>query len=221
MINVSELLPQELLVLHSEIAEELRARGITRTLNNPTGDLAEYLFCKAFGWHQANNSHAKIDAIDSSGIRYQIKGRRITRKSKSRQLGAIRDLAGAHFEFLASVLFTEEYAVLRAAIIPCSVVNKYAHSWRIPIATNFYYVTCMECRGCSRCDRGIATSHSAWLNSSGGIKVISAALPVIGPINFFGRNYWHSASTLDSLHSFYNRVRQGLNVLIVRCSFVI
>jgi hypothetical protein len=31
MINVSELLPQELLVLHSEIAEELRARGITRT----------------------------------------------------------------------------------------------------------------------------------------------------------------------------------------------
>jgi hypothetical protein len=125
MINVSDLSPQELLVLHSKVAEELRARRITRTLNNPTGDLAEYLFCKAFGWTQAKNSHAKIDAIDAAGIRYQVKGRRIT-KNKSRQLGAIRDLAGAHFEFLAGVLFSEDYGVLRAAIIPWSVIDKYA-----------------------------------------------------------------------------------------------
>lgn len=61
------------------------------------------------------------DAIASDGIRYQIKGRRLTRHNKSRQLGAIRDLGGAHFDFLAGVLFAEDYGVKRAAIIPYSV----------------------------------------------------------------------------------------------------
>jgi len=121
-IDVSELSSLTLLALHGKIAEELRSRGITRTLNNPVGDLAEYLFCKAFGWQQANNSHARVDAVDSEGIRYQIKGRRITTGNKSRQLGAIRDLSGAHFEYLAGVLFNENYEIVKAALIPCAVV---------------------------------------------------------------------------------------------------
>ena len=126
MIDISELSPQALLVLHGRIAQELRDRGITRTLNNPTSDLAEYLFCKAFGWSQAVNSHARVDAVAPDGMRYQIKGRRMTRANASRQLGAIRDLAGGHFDFLAGVLFDEDYSVLRAAIIPCSVVVKHS-----------------------------------------------------------------------------------------------
>jgi hypothetical protein len=60
--------------------------------------------------------------MDLEGKRYQIKGRRISAENKSRQLGAIRDLAGAHFDYLAAVLFDEGYEILRAAIIPCSVV---------------------------------------------------------------------------------------------------
>ena len=67
------------------------------------------------------NSNPSIDAIDSSGIRYQVKGRRITRYNNSRQLSAIRDLAGARFDFLAGVLFSEDYTVMRAALIPHSV----------------------------------------------------------------------------------------------------
>ena len=35
----------ELLALHVAIMEELRARNVLRSANNPTGDLAEYLFC--------------------------------------------------------------------------------------------------------------------------------------------------------------------------------
>lgn len=121
--NISELSSQALLGLHGKIAEELRSRGVTRTLNNPVGDFAEHLFCKAFRWDQAKNSHARVDAIDpSNGTRYQIKGRRVTAGNNSRQLGAIRDLAGAHFEFLAAVLFSEDYGVFRAAIIPCSII---------------------------------------------------------------------------------------------------
>jgi hypothetical protein len=46
----------------------------------------------------------------------------MTLHNKSRQLGAIRDLEGAHFDFLAAVLFSEDYGVSRAAIIPCAVV---------------------------------------------------------------------------------------------------
>ena len=125
-MNLSQLSSVELLALHARVADELRSRGITRSSNNPTGDLAEYLFCKAFGWRQTENSNANIDAISSDGTRYQVKGRRTTRFNKSRQLSAIRDLDGAHFDFLAGLLFAEDYSVLRAAIIPLAVVVEHA-----------------------------------------------------------------------------------------------
>lgn len=120
-MDLTGLTPPQLLVLHSEIGDELRRRGITRSSNNPTGDLAEYLFCKAFGWKQADNSQANVDALSPDGRRYQIKGRRITRFNKSRQLSAIRDMVGSHFDYLAGVLFSEDYTVLRAALIPHGV----------------------------------------------------------------------------------------------------
>jgi hypothetical protein len=120
-MDLSGLNPSALLALHAQIADELRSRGITRSSNNPTGDLAEYIFCKAFGWKQSGNSNPSIDATDSGGIRYQVKGRRMTRYNNSRQLSAIRNLAGVHFDFLAGVLFNEDYTVMRAALIPHSI----------------------------------------------------------------------------------------------------
>jgi hypothetical protein len=122
MEELPKLSSKELLTLHAKIADELRQRGITRTANNPTGDLAEYLFCTAFGWTRAGNSHPNVDAIGSDGLRVQIKGRRMT-KNRSRQLGAIRSLDGEHFDFLAGVLFDETYCVLRAALIPHGTVK--------------------------------------------------------------------------------------------------
>jgi hypothetical protein len=98
----------------------------TRSANNPTGDLAEYLFCKAFGWTQSGNSNPNVDAIAEDGCRYQIKGRRMTRHNKSRQLSAIRDFAGHHFDFLAGLLFTEDYGVFRAALVPYAIVEQRA-----------------------------------------------------------------------------------------------
>lgn len=122
MIDLSGLTSMELLTLHAGVADALRDRGITRTSNNPTGDLAEYLFCKAFDWKQNGNSNPNFDAIDSDGNRYQIKGRRSTRRNKSRQLSAIRDIDGEHFDYLAGVIFHEDYTVMRAAIIPRTVI---------------------------------------------------------------------------------------------------
>jgi hypothetical protein len=120
-MDIADLTVPELLVLHTQIGDELRRRGILRSANNPTGDLSEYLFCKAFGWNQAGNSHPNVDAVGADGTRYQIKGRRITRFNNSRQLSAIRDLSGAHFDFIAGVLFNEDYTVMRAALIPHAV----------------------------------------------------------------------------------------------------
>ncbi|HEX5425221.1 MAG TPA: hypothetical protein VFW94_16860 [Candidatus Acidoferrales bacterium] len=117
-MNLTNLTPAQILALHAKLGDELRDRGIKRSSNNPTGDLAEYLLCKAFGWTQSGNSHANADAVAPDGKRYQIKGRRLTRL---RQLSAIRDLQGGHFDFLAVVLFNEDYTVQRAALIPYSI----------------------------------------------------------------------------------------------------
>lgn len=114
----------ELLAMHVAAMEELRSRGVLRSANNPTGDLAEFLFCKAFGWSQKNNSAKAFDAKGQDGVRYQIKGRRVHRRNRSRQLSAIRSLEG--FDILAAILFDDDYKITRAALIPVSVVREHA-----------------------------------------------------------------------------------------------
>lgn len=136
MRDLKVLTPPELLVLHAAVSEELRRRGVTRSSNNPVGDLAEHLFCRAFGWKQAPNSMRDADATDDANVRYQIKGRRLTMHNASRQLGALRDLPKQGFDVLAAVLFREDYRVLRAALIPHTRVVEMArhvertNSWR-------------------------------------------------------------------------------------------
>ena len=121
MENLGNKSIRELLSLLAALMEELRTRGVLRSANNPTGDLGEHLFCAAFGWAQAPNSEKGFDATDDAGKRYQIKARRLHRRNKSRQLSAIRDYDG--FDFLAAVLFDDDYRVLRAAQIPVAVVR--------------------------------------------------------------------------------------------------
>jgi hypothetical protein len=136
MLSLESLSAPELLRLHAATADELRRRGVVRSSNNPVGDLAEYLFCRAFGWGMAPKSAKAADAICSDGKLYQIKSRRITTHNPSRQLGVLRELDGAHFDFLAAILFAEDYTVLRVAIIPHASVLTGAtyvartNSWR-------------------------------------------------------------------------------------------
>jgi len=126
LIEIGRLPSIEFLTLHAHIAEELRQRAIARTSNNPTGDLAGYLFFKAFGWAPSRNSKFNIDAIAKDGSRYQIKGRRVTRHNKSRQMSAIRDFSRHHFDYLAGILLTEGYGAPRAALIPYAIVEQRA-----------------------------------------------------------------------------------------------
>jgi hypothetical protein len=125
-VDISQLSAIQLLALHTQIGMRLRELGITRSSNNPTGDLAEYLFCKAFGWKQVAKSTAHIDALGVDGLRYQIKGRRVTSQNPSRQLSWLHDLDGEHFDYLAGVLFEKDFNVKRAALIPCAVVRQFS-----------------------------------------------------------------------------------------------
>lgn len=126
---------RELLIMHASIMSELRSRAIIRTSNAPLGDYAELLFANAFSWDLESNSSSGHDAIDISGIRYQVKARRLTSYNKSRQLSAIRRLPDTTFDVLAAALFNEDYTVRRAALIPHSVVvtlakrREHTNSW--------------------------------------------------------------------------------------------
>ena len=111
-----------LLEMHVKILKILRQREIIRSTNNPTGDLAEYLFSKAFGWELADNSTKGFDALDDEGTRFQIKGRRIHSLGKSRRLGAMRELEEKPFDQLAAIIFDEDYSIIQAALFPWEYV---------------------------------------------------------------------------------------------------
>lgn len=120
--DLAAMRTSELLALHADIGAALKERGVTRSANNPTGDYAEHLFAKAFGWTLASN--AKFDATDRQGRTYQIKARRMTRGTHvSRQLGVLRNLQDGGFDYLAAVLLRANYEVERGIIIPHSAIE--------------------------------------------------------------------------------------------------
>jgi len=137
----------ELLADYGALLDELRSRDIIRSANNPLSDYAEVLFCKAFSWTRLNNSAHGHDAIDANGVRYQIKGRRLTPQSTSRQLSAIRNLNESPFDYLAGVLVDRDFQVLRAAIIPFAVVRakcsrvEHSNSWRFLLRDDIWAIS--------------------------------------------------------------------------------
>jgi hypothetical protein len=134
MFDLTAMTVGDLLRLYATLLEELRRRNVVRTANNPVADLAESLFCGAFGWHRADKEAKGYDAENESGVRYEIKGRRLTQHNKSRQVSAIRSFDG--FGILAGVLFNHDFSILRAALVPVSIVKvrsewvEHTNSWR-------------------------------------------------------------------------------------------
>lgn len=135
--DVSALSVADLLKNYGMLLDELRQRKIVRSANNPLSDYAELLFCIAFGWRQLNSSSAGCDAVDDQNkISYQIKARRLTAFNTSRQLSAIRNLNSTPFDYLAGLLVDKDFQVLRAAIIPFTVVqercvrSRHTNSWK-------------------------------------------------------------------------------------------
>jgi hypothetical protein len=120
--DLAALSARGLMMLSAAAHDELRARGVIRT-SNATGDYAENLFAKAFGWQLERNSNAGFDA-SHGGTRFQVKCRRITSRNPSRQLGEFGNLEKARFDVLAAVLFQSDFSILRAALVPFDVVRQ-------------------------------------------------------------------------------------------------
>ena len=98
-----------------------------RSFNNPVADYAEYIVANKLNLELAPNSNKEFDAIDrKTGVKYQIKSRRLTRFNKSRQLSILRNLDGAKFKFLIAVIFDEKFDILEAYKIPKNIIKKYA-----------------------------------------------------------------------------------------------
>jgi hypothetical protein len=131
-LDVQNLTVSELLSAYGAILDELRRREIVRSSNNPLSDYAELLFCKAFGWSRGNNSAAGHDAIDGTGVRYQVKGRRLTRQNASRQMSAIDNLDKTPFDQLAGVLVGEGFRIIRAASCPSLSSTPNRFMWHTP-----------------------------------------------------------------------------------------
>lgn len=136
MAAFQDLTVPQLLKMHADTIAELRRREIVRSANGPSGDYAELLFARAFGWKLQNKSASGYDATDASNTRYQIKCRRITAQNPSRQLSFMRKLDTKPFDVLAALLLKDDYTVARAALIPVDVVLESAkyvahvNAWR-------------------------------------------------------------------------------------------
>lgn len=124
--TLSCLHDQELLKLYAQVMDELRHRGTIRSSNNPISDYAEKVAVERLGLELVSNSNKGFDAMDAQGVKYQIKGRRITRHGSSRQLGAIRNLEGQDFDFLLALIFDEDFVLKEFWKIPHALVGKYA-----------------------------------------------------------------------------------------------
>jgi hypothetical protein len=110
-----------LLRQHSKIITQLKNAGIIRSANNPVGDYAEWLVAKRLKLNLESNSTKSYDATDPKTKKtYQIKGRRLTKKNGSRQLGVMRT---KDFDFLAAVIFNEDFTVQEAYLIPKKIIK--------------------------------------------------------------------------------------------------
>jgi hypothetical protein len=137
--DLGSLSAVELLGLHSRILAELRARGVLRTANNPVADYAEFLVCSALSLTPAQKSEKGYDATDAAGLRYEVKARRQTRWTKATRFSAIRGLEEAHFDYLVALLFSEDFRVERAAMLPRETVvqrafwQQHVNAWILPL----------------------------------------------------------------------------------------
>lgn len=114
---------ESLLCLFGDVLEELKQRGLLRSNNNPASDFSETIAMRALGLKLADKSQKGHDAIDSEGLRYQIKCRRLTSQNTSRELGILRNLQSRPFDRLVGILFDAQFRVMRACVIPFEVVQ--------------------------------------------------------------------------------------------------
>jgi hypothetical protein len=111
---------------YAQVIKDLQDMDILRT-KNVVGEYTEWLVAKTLGLRLVRNSTTGYDAVDdTTGTKYQIKGRQPTLKNKSTQLGALRSLDLQDFDYLVGVLFNEDFTPVRVIKATHAVVKQYA-----------------------------------------------------------------------------------------------
>jgi hypothetical protein len=116
--------------------DELRARGVIRS-TKVLADYAEWLAVEAPGLKLVDSGAQKgYDAVDpQTGLTYQVKARQVTLPYMQPDLRGQGDLNEKPFDLLVGILLDGDYQVIRAAVVPLSIVQARAK----PIAYNNGY----------------------------------------------------------------------------------
>ena len=118
---------KHLLRLYCDLMEELRQRNIVRSGNNPVSDYGEKIVAERMNLKLSAGSNKGYDAIDEkTGVKYQIKSRRLTKHNGSKQLGVIRNLDQKLFDYLVAVIFNEFLMPQEIWQMPIDIIPKYS-----------------------------------------------------------------------------------------------
>jgi len=129
----------QILGLYAAVLEELCQREVLRSANNPAADYAAHLVCHAPSLRPAQEPTKGYDATDRKRKRYEIKDRRSTTRSRPTRFSAVRKLPDNHFDYLAAVLFAEDFHIQRAVVLPRIAVvskaffQKHVNGWILPL----------------------------------------------------------------------------------------
>ena len=126
VVDLTILSDTELLSLWSSAMDEMRRRGLIRSLNNPIADYAERLVADHLGLKLVANSTSGHDAGGPDGSRYQIKARRLATPRTSRQLGMLRNLDQDSFDQMVVVLLGPSFELQELWQLPIDLVRAYA-----------------------------------------------------------------------------------------------
>lgn len=123
MVDLGALTNRELLDVWTGSLDQLHARGVVRTYNNPVGDIAEAIVARHFGGRRGAFAQAAWDVAVGEEL-LQVKAcRRATPKTKL-GFSPIRHADG--YTALVLVVFTAGMRVEQAWRIPRDVVNALA-----------------------------------------------------------------------------------------------
>ena len=121
MTDLPQLTPARLLQLCAGIGTELRRRNIVRT-ENITGDVAEYLFCRALSLTPMPTRHSSTLSTETANAISDQGATRHSAQSVARTGRNPRHVRTALFDYLAGLLFNEDFTIRRAAIDSHAVV---------------------------------------------------------------------------------------------------
>lgn len=115
----------ELFATYAAVLRELLRRKIVRTANAPAGDYAEYLVAEALEGQLAGNSEKSWDVVTREDRRVQVKSRVVPAPNNAgqRQLSPFRSF---DFDDLVIVLFSADYSVWRAVLLPAAIAQQAA-----------------------------------------------------------------------------------------------